>query len=287
MNLRVLKYFIAVVKEGTISKASNYLHITQPTLSRQLEELESGLGKKLFIRGNRKITLTEEGFLLYKRAEEIIELVDKTKQELINNNKEIIGDIFIGCGETYSMKIIAKIIKKINKNYQKIKYHISSGNSEDLIEKLDNGLIDFCILIEPIDLSKYNYLKMPSVDKWGLIMRKNDPLAKNNFITLENIKTLPIICSRQVLKYNSFLKQQKSFNIVATYNLIYNATLLVEEGVGYALCLDKLINKFNNNLSFIPLYPELKSSIYIVWKKNAIFSKPTKKFLEEVERIKE
>lgn len=287
MNLRVLKYFIAVVKEGTISKASSYLHITQPTLSRQLEELEKELEKKLFIRGNRKITLTEDGFLLYKRALEIVELVDKTKKELINNNKEIIGDIFIGCGETHSMKIIAKIIKKINNQYSKIKYHISSGNSEDLIEKLDNGLIDFCILIEPIDLSKYNYVKMPSVDKWGLIMKKTDPLAKNNFITLEDIKTLPIICSRQVLKYNSFLKQQKSFNVVATYNLIYNATLLVEEGIGYALCLDKLINKFDNNLCFVPLYPELKSSIYIVWKKNAVFSKPAKKFLEEVERIKE
>lgn len=293
MEIRVLKYFLVVAREGSITKAANSLHLTQPTLSRQLKDFENELGQKLFIRGSHNITLTQEGILLRKRAEEIIEMVDKTEAEFRSIKDIISGDIYIGGGETESIKYIAEIIKSLQSEYPNIKYHIYSGNAEDVTERLDKGLLDFGVLIQPKDLSKYDYVTLPSKDVWGVIMRKDSPLANKNEIKINDLLSLPLICSRQNINnftqneyFNWFGDNLKKLNIVATYNLIYNASLMVEAGIGYAIGLDKLVNISNeSSLCFRPLSPKLESGLDIVWKKNQIFSPAAKLFLEKIKKL--
>lgn len=288
MELRVLRYFIAVAREESITGAAESLHVTQPTLSRQLMELEEELGKKLFIRGSRKLTLTDEGILLKKRAEEIIELVEKTEAEIITSDEIINGDIYIGGGETDAMRIIAKTAKKLQKEYPHIRYHIFSGNADDVTERLDKGLLDFGILIEPADIRKYEYIKLPATDIWGLLMRKDSPLASRNTIKPEDLWNIPLLCSRQSMVGKEISDwiglDYDKLNIVTTYNLVYNASLMVEEGIGYALSLDKLVNTTGDSiLCFRPLEPKLEVGLNIIWKKSQIFSKAAKKFLERLQ----
>lgn len=296
MEIRVLKYFLAVAREGSITKAANYLHLTQPTLSRQLQDLERELGQKLLIRGQHNVTLTPEGHTLRQRAEEIIDMVDKTEQEFRFIKDIIAGSVCIGSGESHTIKLITDIIKNVQTEYSEIKFDLVSGNAQDITEKLDKGLLDFAVLIEPIDISKYDYLTLPEKDRWGVVMKKDSPLAKKKSITYKDLKNLPLIFSKQVERQNpadsNFIKWFKSsfedFNIVGTYNLIYNAGLMAESGIGYVVGLDKLLNTMNNsNLTFRPLYPTLESGLNIVWKKEQIFSKPAKIFLEKIkERFK-
>jgi len=296
MEIRVLKYFLAVAREGSITKAANYLHLTQPTLSRQLQDLERELGQKLLIRGQHNVTLTPEGHTLRQRAEEIIDMVDKTEQEFRSIKNVISGTVYIGSGESHTIRLITDIIKDVQIQYSEIKFDLVSGNAQDITEKLDKGLLDFAVLIEPIDISKYNYLTLPEKDRWGVVMKKDSPLAKKKSITYKDLKNLPIIFSKQIERQNpadsNFMKWFKSgfedFNIVGTYNLIYNAGLMAESGIGYVVGLDKLLNTMNNsNLTFRPLYPTLESGLNIVWKKGQIFSKPAKIFLEKLkERFK-
>lgn len=288
MELRVLRYFLAVAKEESITAASETLHVTQPTLSRQLMELEEEFGKKLFIRGNRKITLTDEGILLRKRAEEIVELVEKTETEITASDEIINGDIYIGGGETDAMHIIAHIIKKLQEKYPQVKYHLFSGNADDVTERLDRGLLDFGVVIEPANIQKYDYLKLPATDTWGVLMRKDSPLAQNTVIKPKDLHNIPLLCSRQSMVGKGISqwigKDFEKLNIVATYNLVYNASLMVEEGIGYALSLDKLVNTTGNSaLCFKPLEPKLEVGLNIVWKKSQVFSKAAKKFLEMLE----
>lgn len=289
MEFRVLQYFLAIAREETISKAAESLHITQPTLSRQMKELEEQLGKQLFIRGNRKINLTEEGILLRQRAEEIISLVEKTESEIMHSDTTISGDIYIGSGETEGMRILAKVIDTCHKEYPKIKFHLYSGNSQDVVEKIENGLIDFGVLIEPADISKYDFIKIPVKDKWGVLMRKDSPIASLKSITADTLKKLPLICSSQEIVKNEISgwlnDDYNKLNIVATYNLIYNASLLVEEGSGYALGLDKLINTSGNSkVCFIPLEPKLEVGLTLIWKKYHLFSKAASYFLNQLRK---
>lgn len=288
MDVRVLRYFLAVAREESLSAAAESLHITQPTLSRQIMDLEEELGCKLFTRGNRKVKLTENGMLLRKRAEEITSLFDMTYAEFDASANLISGDIYIGGGESDAMRMIARTAKRLKKDYPNVRYHLYSGNAEDVTDKLDKGLIDFGILIEPADIKKYDFMKIPAWDHWGLLMRKDAPLAKKSTILPEDLLKLPIISSRQTMIDNEFsgwLKHDFSqLNIVATYNLVYNASLLVEEGLGYALCLDKLVNTTgDSSLCFVPLDPKIEVGLDIVWKKYKIFSKPAAKFLEYIQ----
>lgn len=288
MEIRVLKYFLTVAREESISRAADFLHITQPTLSRQIMDLEKELGTKLLNRGkrNQKITLTDEGLLLRKRAEEIISLTNKTEAEFAVSDNIISGDIYIGSGETDAVRFIAKIAKDLQREYPNIHYHLFSGNADDVMERLDNGLLDFGILIEPADIKKYNYIQLPVKDIWGLLMKKDSPLAQNNTIKPQELIGLPLLASRQTLVRNEICSwggyDFENLNIVATYNLIYNASIMVDEGFGYALCLDKLINTEGSNLCFKPLEPLLESHLDIVWKKYQIFSKAAKKFLDKI-----
>lgn len=290
MELRVLRYFLAVAREGNIVKAAEVLHVTQPTLSRQLMELEEELGAKLLQRGNRgrANVLTAEGLLLRKRAEEIVELADRTQAEFNTADEIVSGDIYIGGGETDAMRLIAKTALELNKKYPHIRYHLYSGNADDVTERLDKGLLDFGILIEPADMEKYDYIKLPAVDVWGLLMRKDSMLAKKTSIKQADLEGLPLITSRQSLVENQISGWSGSdapkLSIVATYNLLFNASVMVDEGFGYALCLDKLSNTGNeSNLCFRPLAPRLEARLDIVWKKYTVFSKAAEKFLESLQ----
>ena len=288
METRALKYFLAVAREGSITKAANSLGLTQPNLSRQINILERDIGKKLFNRSNYKIKLTSEGILLKKRAEEIIDMIEKTRAEFKSSDKIIAGDIRIGGGETHAIELITKIMRNIQKDYPNIQYHLHSGNSDDVSEKLDKGLLDFGILIEPAGILKYDFIKIPAKDTWGVLMRKDSKLAKKKFITKNDLIKLPIICSRQAVynrpSDNKFLEWFQSdfdkLNIVATYNLIYNASIMVKSGIGYAIGLDKLINVNGSSLCFVPLKPKLEAELNIVWKKEQVFSPASGIFLE-------
>jgi DNA-binding transcriptional LysR family regulator len=292
LELRVLRYFLTVAREGSMTAAAEFLHVTQPTLSRQLKDLEQELGKKLFIRSSHSIFLTDEGMLLRKRAEEIIDMVDKLETEFSSMEETISGDVFIGGGETDAMRQIARVVKDLQLSYPNIRYHLYSGNEDDVTERLDKGLLDFGILIQPADLSKYNYFNIPGKDVWGVVMRKDSPLAFKDSILAVDLLNVPLICSRQAMK-QTFSKNEfadwfgedfDKLNVVTTYNLAYNAAIMVDEGIGYAITLDKIVNtSSDSNLCFRPLEPRLESGLNIVWKKHQVFSAAAEMFLKEIQ----
>ncbi len=289
MELRVLQYFLAVAREQNITKAAEALHLSQPTLSTQLREMERELGKQLLIRGtkgSRKVTLTDEGMLLRKRAEEILRLVHKTEREISLSDSVIMGDVYIGTGETDALRYIARAAKELYTEYPGIRYHISSGNSGFVLEQLDKGLIDFGIVFGSVDNTKFNSLELPYKDTWGVLMLKSSPLAKKERITPADLWDKALIISQQS-DNGDFLKwigkEISELNITATYNLIFNASLMVEEGLGYAVGLDKIINTGGDSpLCFRPLYPERKDGMHIIWKKYHILTKPSEKFIRKI-----
>ncbi|PAF17552.1 LysR family transcriptional regulator [Terribacillus saccharophilus] len=292
MELRVLRYFLTVAREGSITRAANFLHVTQPTLSRQLKDLEQELGKKLFIRRSHSISLTNEGILLRKRAEEIVYMADKLKTDFSSMKETVSGDVYIGGGETDAIRHIARIVKELQKSYPNVRYHLYSGNEEDVTDRLDRGMLDFGILIEPADLSKYNHLNIPAKDLWGVVMRKDNPLAEKATIQAADLLNLPLICSRQVMNQtyskNEFAdwfgENLDKLNVVTTYNLAYNASIMVEEGIGYAITLDKIVNTSGeSNLCFKPLEPRLESGLKLVWKKHQVFSAASDLFLQAIQ----
>lgn len=249
MELRVLNYFLAIAREQSIVRAAESLHLSQPTLSTQIKNLEEELGKQLLIRGtkgSRKVTLTEEGMILRKRAEEILELVRKTETEITTSDDIIIGDIYIGSGETDGIRLIAKAAKVLQNRHPGIRYHISSGNSALVSEYLDKGLIDFGVVFGDVDLTKYNALETSCSDVWGVLMRRDSPLAQKESVTPEDLLDKPLILSQQEARGGSLIRwigqEPEKLNIAATYNLLFNASLLVDEGLGYAVGLDKIIN---------------------------------------------
>lgn len=289
MEIRVLKYFVESARNKSITKAALKLNVTQPTLSRQLKELEEELGQKLFKRSNYHINLTVEGEILYKRAIDILNMIDKTETEFKALQKFNGGDLHIGCAETIGIKIIAKLINKIRKNYPNIKFHLHSGNFFTIEEKLNKNIIDFAIVVQNIDTSSYNYINLNHNDIWGILMKRNDKLSKKEKIVFNDIFNLPLIISRQGFSDempNEIKEMKDKLNIIGTYDLIYNASIFVEEGLGYALCLDKLI-KINNDsdLIFKPIYPEISSPLKIIWQQNQILSKTSEIFLNELKKI--
>lgn len=286
MELRVLRYFLAVAREQNMTRAAKQLHVTQPTLSKQLKQLEDEVGKKLFTRSNYSIHLTEEGVLLRKRAEDILNMVDKTMDEFQSLDDITGGDIYIGAAESESFCYFASIAKKLQLKYPDVKFHLYSGNTEVIAERLDRGLLDFAIIVQEVDLSKYNYIKVPASDTWGVIMRKDSPLATKEFMTIDDLMDIPLIVSRQGLTedYPKIFKEQlDQLHIVATFDLIYNASIMVKKGFGYALSFDHLIDtSADSELCFRPLSPELKTNMYIIWKKYQIFNPISQKLLTEM-----
>lgn len=290
MELRVLQYFLAVAREQSISGAAHSLHLSQPTLSTQLKALEDELGKQLLIRGtpgSRKITLTEEGMILRKRAEEILSLVSRTASEIALSDQAIAGDVYIGAGETDGIRLLTRVAKKVQADYPNIHFHISSGDGMDVLENLDKGLTDFGLLLQIVDNTKYEMLKIPVREHWGVLMCKDSPLAAREQIVPDDLLDKPLIISRQTSSsslLSAWLKRDiTELNVVATYSLLYNGSLMVEEGMGYALCLDHIINTTGDSrLCFRPLSPPLEMGVYLVWKKYQVFSKAAEKFLHAV-----
>jgi len=284
MELRVLRYFLGVAREQNITAAAERMHVTQPTLSKQLMDLEDELGAKLFIRGNRKITLTEAGEYLRQRAQEIVDLADKTQSAFQSTEENISGDVYIGCGETEHMREIIKVIKSISDKYPDIRFHFYSGNDEDVSIRLNSGLLDFGLFIGNTNLDKYDYIKLPVYDIWGLLMRKDDPLAQKKTIKPQDLENITLLCSRQALENNELSgwlgKDFKTLNIHSTHNLLYNESLMVEEGIGCALSIDGLVNTAERNLTFRPFEPEMKADLVFAWKKYQVFSKAAELFLK-------
>ena len=273
MELRVLQYFLAVTREQSISGAAESLHLSQPTLSRQLKDMEEELGKQLFIRSNRKITLTEEGMILRKRADEIT-----------LSDESVSGNITVGAGETDGVRFLARAAQAVRKDYPLVHFHIVSGDKVSVTEDLDRGLVDFGLLFGEIDTSKYECLKVPFQDSFGVLMRRDSPLAEKEAIASEDLWDKPLIVSRQILHDASLPTilgcSQEKLNIAASYNLLFNGSLMVEEGIGYAICFDKIINVTgNSNLCLRPLVKKIDADMHIVWKKYQVFSKASKEFL--------
>ncbi|TGY66878.1 LysR family transcriptional regulator [Dubosiella muris] len=283
MDIRVMRYFLAIAQEENLTKAANLIHISQPSLSKQMKELEMELGKTLFIRGNRKITLTEDGMYFRKRAQEIVDLTDKMLVDLEVQDYDLKGDIHIGCGETTGMKELIATMKKVHDEYPDIHFHIHSGNGLDIRESVEKGLYDFGLFVGKLDFSKMETYPLRYKNIWGLICRKDDPLASLPYITKEQVCELPLITSRQGMReqilHDWLGKEKKDLNIVATYNLFYNAGFMVEQKLGYALSIDGL-QQSHEDLVFIPFEPKLEAPLFLVWKKYQAFSKAAQKFLE-------
>ncbi len=294
MNIRALRYFLAVVNEGSYSKAAELLHITQPSISRQVMELEAELGEMLLIREPRGIKLTQQGRFLKQRAEEILELVDKTREEFRTLGGTLTGSVTIGGGETLAVEELAKVLSAVRAEYPDIHFHLTSGNAEDVVERLEKGLLDFALVIEPFDTSPYESLRIPYTDVWGLLMPEDAPLAAKRSITKEDLIGLPLMCSRQAMYSprmgNAFQAwfgdTLERLNIVGTFNLIFNAALMVRHGLGYAIGLDKLLShsEAGSGLVFRPFEPALTAESHLIWKRSQIFSPASVYVLNQFKR---
>jgi DNA-binding transcriptional LysR family regulator len=288
MELRVLRYFVEAAREESMTRAAAKLHVTQPTLSKQIKELEEELGQKLFVRGNYRIHLTPEGEILYKRAPDILDMVDRTESEFASMNDFNGGSLYLGCAESDGISLLAKAAKKLRAENKNLHFHLYSGNAETVCERLDKGLLDFAVVVQNIDLSKYAYLDLPVMDTWGLLMRKDSPMVSMAEIPMEELANLPLIVTRQGATNEMPGWLQKNYdrlNIVATYDLIFNASILVQEGLGYALGFDKLVNTGAESiLCFRPITPAVTSPMRLIWRKEQHFSKAAELFLAEVKQ---
>ncbi|HIS62608.1 MAG TPA: LysR family transcriptional regulator [Candidatus Scybalomonas excrementigallinarum] len=282
MELRVLKYFLMVAREENITKAAIRLHMTQPTLSRQLIQLEGELGVKLFHRSKHSIILTEEGLLLKRRAQEILSLVEKTKEEFIQNEEELAGEIAIGCGETQNMSYLSEKIYQFRKQYPLVSFQIYSADADDIKERIEQGILDIGLLMEPVDISKYDFVRMPEKEQWGILTTKDRPIANQKSVSANDLISIPLLIpGRESVKNeisNWFGEIYEQIEIAARYNLILNAVNMVRHHVGVAFCFD--LGICYDDLKFIPLYPSLDTGAVLVWKKSQMFSSATTKFIE-------
>ncbi len=288
MEIRVLRYFLEIARESSMSRAAETLHISQPTLSKQMKELESELGKKLFHRGSTSVSLTDEGMLLRKRAEDILAMVDKTTNEFRELDNITGGEVHIGCAESHQIKHLARVIKDFKEAYPRFRYHLTSGNTEQVVERLDRGLIDFAFIVEPPNLERYNHIEIPGTDIWGLAIRKDHPLAEKEEIVFADLIGIDLICSEQGMKFDIARwcgENADQLNLSGTINLCYNGGIFVEEGLGGMLTFDRLVNTDNDsNLCFRPLSPRLETKMYIIWKKYQVFTPIAELLLEELKK---
>lgn len=270
VEMRVLKYFLEVAREENITRAARRLHITQPTLSRQLMQLEEELGATLFQRNRHRITLTDEGLLLKRRAGELIALAEKTARELSPKSGGIMGDISIGCGETRSMDVLSRLLVPFHALHPQVRYEIHSANADDIKERIENGLLDLGLLVEPVDIGRYGFLRMPCKEAWGLMVAEESPLAAKTEIHPSDLADIPLLVTNRALVQNElaawFGGSFDGHEIAAAFNLSYNAAILVRNGAGAALCLD--LECRYDGVRFIPLEPPLETGSVLVWKKD-------------------
>lgn len=286
MEIRVLRYFLMVAREENITKAANLLHITQPTLSRQLMQLEEELGVKLFQRNRHHMILTEDGMLLRRRAQEIIDIADKTKQEFSHEGGGLAGEIAIGCGETRNMTFLSERMAAFREKHPLVHYSIYSAIADDIKERMEKGLLDMCLLMEPVDIRKYEFIRMPKKEQWGILTRKDSDLARKDAVSPKDLLGVPILGVQRELVQNElaswFGDVYENVEIVATYNLILNAANMVKNKVGVALCFD--LENVYDDLCFIPFSPRLETGSVLAWKKNQVFSPAAAQFIQELRR---
>lgn len=289
MELRTLRYFLEIAREENMSRAAERLNVSQPTLSRTMKELEEELGQQLFTRSSYSIHLTDEGMLLKKRTEDILEMADRIKEEFSTLRDTVRGDVYIGCAESCLVKYLAQAVKNLNRLYPLIRYHIVSGDTEQVSEKLRKGLYDFAFIVEPPDLSQYNYIEVPESDVWGVIMPNNHPLAEKSEIRAEDLLPYPVFTSRQSISVDLPRWQSNiadRLNLLADFNLSNNAAVFVREGLGLALTFEHLVDtSIESGVTFRPLYPRLETKMYVIWKKYQIFSPAAQALLEEMKKI--
>ena len=287
MEIRTLRYFLAVAREENMTRAAEQLHVTQPTLSKTLKALEDELGKKLFTRHSFSIRLTEEGVLLRNRAEDLVSMADKITQEFVTLDDITGGDIYLGMAESFQIRILARAIKEFRHQYPALHYHITSGDTEQVTEKLDKGLLDFAVLAEKPDMGKYDYLLFPQADVWGLVFPAEDPLARKNSITVDDLAGLPLFCSEQ--SWHSDIprwcgNRMQELHLEGSFRLSYNGSVFAREGLGYLLTFDHLIDTSpDSGLVFRPLSPKLENKLYLIWKKYQTPSPIAERFLKHLQ----
>lgn len=283
MDIRTMQYFLAVIREGTISAAAESLHVAQPSLSRQMKDLEEDLGVTLFERGNRKITLTEEGQVLRRRAEELVRLMQLTQEEIAQVKHRLTGSIRIGAGESQAFRYFAEAATALLKEHPDIQLHITSGDTQDLMDELDNGLIDLALIFTDFDHEKYRSILLPATDRFGVLMRRDNPLASKAEIKFAELEEVPLMISRASQSYWENITNNRSLKIIGTYNLIFNAALLVESGACCVLGFEKLINTTGENkLCFCPLVGQKKTAGALIWKKYQTFAPAVRLFIDQI-----
>lgn len=287
MEIRTLRYFLAVAREENMTRAAEFLHVTQPTLSKQLKSLENELGKKLFTRHSFSIRLTDEGMLLRNRAEDLVSMVDKIEQEFVSLDDITGGELYLGLAESYQIKYLAKAIKDFKRRYPNLHYHITSGDTEQIADKLDKGLLDFLVLAEYPDSRKYEHIEFPESDRWGLVMPKNDPLAKKKAVRAKDISGLPLFCSEQAWNHEIKEWAGASFSemkLEGSFRLSYNGSIFTKEGLGYLLTFDHLIDTSDkSDLAFRPLTPKVETKLYIAWNRYQTFTPIAERFLQQLQ----
>ena len=288
MELRVLKYFLTVADEGNITRAADILHITQPTLSRQLMELEDELGTALLIRGKRSVTLTDEGFLFKQQAEMIVELSDKLEHTFKDMKDVVCGTIRIGAAEAVGCRALATYMKEFREKYPDVQFDLYNGMADNIKEMLERGLLDLGLVLEPIDTAKFEYVRLPQKETWGLLLRKDHELAEKGTITVEEIRQYPLIMPGRENAKNEVLHwmqcEERHLNIPAYYNLLSNGALLVAAGMGCAVCLDGALSiHADPDLCFRRLLPEHTTRSVILWKKNHLFSQAASLFVQTIQ----
>lgn len=285
MEIRVLRYFLTVVREESITKASEVLHITQPTLSRQLSQMEEEIGVKLFHRGTRKISLTNEGILLRRRAEEILQLVDKTEKELAEQEEQVEGKISIGCGEIASVQLLSDLFRSFREKYPRVTFDLFTATADMVKEQMDKGLLDIGLLLEPVDIEKYDYIRLDIKENWVVLMRPDDPLAEKKSVTASDLASLPLILPRRISVKNElanwFGHYYDNLNVVFTSNLNTNGAIMVSNGLAYSIAIEGAISLCDREkIAYRPLAPELTATSVLAWKRSQPFSPATTKFIE-------
>ena len=276
MDLRLLEYFLAVAKTGNITRAAEQLHVTQPTVSRQLTDLEEMLGTPLLIRGRRQVTLTDAGVLFQQRAEEILSLMDKTRRDLSEQGSQLSGTVSLGCVESCASRMLPEVLGQFSKLHPKVRYELYSADGDDIREKLDRGELDFGVLLEPVEAAKYDSIRLPYWETWGVVLPKDDPLAQKKAIGKEDILSIPLILPRREIVQDNiagwFGVERGQLNIFAGHNLVTNATLLAKAGLGYPVCVGGSFEiRGGENLCFRPFTPERTTGHVLAWKKNRVF----------------
>lgn len=287
MELRVLRYFLTAANEGNITRAADILHITQPTLSRQLTELEQELGTVLMIRGKRALTLTNDGLFFKRRAEEIVTLADKTEHEFIRKNDSVSGIISIGATEALGGQILADLMTQFVQKYPGVRFDLYNEMADNIKDQIDKGLIDIGLLLEPVDTEKYDFIRFPQKERWGVLLHQENPLSSKKILSVQDIIHYPLILPRREKVYEQILAwlgcDESQLKIPATYTLLSNVALLVEHKMGCAVCLDGALSISHSPLlRFLPLLPERSTRSILIWKKSHSFSPATSLFIQMV-----